>query len=95
MASTIYSVPNKVVHGENALEYLSELDGEKAVLVTGGSSMKRFGFLDKAKELLEKAGMEVDIIDGVEPDPSVKTCIEGGKRMAEFEPDWIVAIGGG
>lgn len=31
----------------------------------------------------------------MEPDPSVKTCLEGGKRMEEFEPDWISAIGGG
>lgn len=46
MSSVIYSVPNKVVHGPNSLEYLSELDGKKAVLVTGWSSMKRFGFLD-------------------------------------------------
>ena len=57
--------------------------------------MKRFGFLDEAKAQLEKAGLEVDIIDGVEPDPSVKTCLKGGKRMEEFEPDWIIAIGGG
>lgn len=49
MSSVIYSVPNKVVHGPNSLEYLSELDGKKAVLVTGWSSMKRFGFLDKTK----------------------------------------------
>ena len=35
MSSVIYSVPNKVVHGPNSLEYLSELDGKKAVLVTG------------------------------------------------------------
>ena len=68
---------------------------EKAVLVTGGFSMKRFGFLDEAKEQLEKAGMEVLIIDGVEPDPSVKTCLAGGAKMAEFEPEWIIAIGGG
>lgn len=57
--------------------------------------MKRFGFLDEAKEQLEKAGMEVLIIDGVEPDPSVKTCLAGGAKMAEFEPEWIIAIGGG
>ena len=95
MTYTTFSVPNTIVHGENALEYLSTLKGTKAVLVTGGSSMKRFGFLDEAKEQLEKAGMEVMIIDGVEPDPSVKTCLAGGAKMAEFEPEWIIAIGGG
>ena len=91
----IFSVPKQIVHGKDALEHLSTLEGKRAVLVTGGSSMKRFGFLDQAKAQLEKAGMEVAIIDGVEPNPSIKTCKEGGARMAEFKPDWIIAIGGG
>lgn len=95
MTYTTFSVPNNVVHGENALDYLSTLKGDKAVLVTGGSSMKRFGFLDEAKAQLEKAGLEVLIIDGVEPDPSVKTSLDGAKKMQDFGPDWIIAIGGG
>lgn len=93
--SAMFSVPNKIAHGKDAMNYLGELKGERAMLVTGGSSMKRFGFLDQAKSILEASGMEVEILDGVEPDPSVKTCIEGSKRMSEFKPDWIVAIGGG
>ncbi|MGO3017939.1 MAG: iron-containing alcohol dehydrogenase [Anaerococcus sp.] len=95
MTMNTYSVPRTIVHGEGSLEYLKNLEGKKAAIVTGGSSMKRFGFLDKAKELLEEGGMEVLIIDGVEPDPSIKTCLEGGKKMEEFEPDWIIALGGG
>lgn len=90
-----FRVPKDIVFGQGTLEYLSTLEGKKATLITGGSSMKRFGFLDEAKKQLEKAGMEVSIIDGVEPNPSVETVIRGGKEMAEFEPDWIVAIGGG
>lgn len=90
-----FRVPRDIVFGEGALDYLSTLEGKKATLVTGGSSMKRFGFLDKAKEQLEKAGMTVSIVDGVEPNPSIETVIRGGKEMAEFNPDWIIAIGGG
>ncbi|NVP25357.1 iron-containing alcohol dehydrogenase [Treponema phagedenis] len=90
-----FSVPREIIYGENALDHLAKLKGKKAAIVTGGSSMKRFGFLDKSAALLKKAGIESIIIDGVEPNPSVKTVIEGGKKMAEFEPDWIVAIGGG
>lgn len=90
-----FRVPQDIVFGEGALEYLSTLEGKKATLVTGGSSMKKFGFLDEAKKQLEKAGMEVSIVDGVEPNPSIETVIRGGKEMAEFNPDWIIAIGGG
>ena len=57
--------------------------------------MKKFGFLDKAVEYLQFAGMEVRIIDGIEPDPSVETVMKGAAVMQEFMPDWIVAIGGG
>lgn len=95
MGYSVFSVPNKVIHGEGAMSYLSTLKGKKAVIVTGGNSMRRFGFLDKAKAELEKGGMEVLIIDGVEPDPGVKTCLEGAKKMLDFGPQWIVAIGGG
>lgn len=90
-----FRIPRDVVFGENALNYLSTLEGEKAMLVTGGNSMKKFGFLEKAKEQLEKANMEVEIFDGVEENPSVETVKEGAKAMIAFEPDWIVAIGGG
>ena len=57
--------------------------------------MKRFGFLDKAVDYLKEAGMEVKLIEGVEPDPSVETVMKGAAVMREFEPDWIVAMGGG
>ncbi|RCW48214.1 MULTISPECIES: iron-containing alcohol dehydrogenase [unclassified Halanaerobium] len=90
-----FLVPPEIQFGENSLEYLSALEGEKAVLVTGGSSMKKFGFLDRAEELLQGAGMETMIIDGVEPNPSVKTVYAGRDDMLDFKPDWVIAIGGG
>ncbi|MDO4197764.1 MAG: iron-containing alcohol dehydrogenase [Erysipelotrichaceae bacterium] len=65
------------------------------MICVGGGSMKRFGFLDKAKAYLEEAGMEVQIFDGIESDPSVETVMRGADAMLAFEPDWIVAIGGG
>lgn len=57
--------------------------------------MKRFGFLDKAVAYLKEAGMEVQLFEGVEPDPSVETVMKGAEAMRAFEPDWIVAMGGG
>lgn len=90
-----FRVPKDIVFGEGALEYLSTLEGKKAIVVTGGSSMKKYGFLDKTKKILEKANMEVTIFDGVEPNPSVETVEKGAIVMTNFQPDWIVAIGGG
>jgi len=90
-----FMIPPEIQFSEDSLDYLSTLKEDKAVLVTGGSSMRRFGFLDKAQELLSKADIESIIIDGVEPNPSVKTVIKGKEKMLDFEPDWIIAIGGG
>lgn len=90
-----FRVPKDIVFGEGALSHLATLEGKKATLVTGGSSMLRSGFLDEAKKQLEKAGMAVSIVDGVEPNPSIETVIRGGKEMEAFNPDWIIAIGGG
>ncbi len=95
MSTMSFSIPRLTYYGAGALEQLATLDGKRAAIVTGGSSMKRFGFLDQAAELLKKAGIESIVIDGVEPNPSVDTVIRGGKEMAAFQPDWIVAIGGG
>lgn len=90
-----FTLPRDLYHGENALESLKTLKGSKAIVVVGGGSMKRFGFLDKVVAYLKEAGMEVQLFEGVEPDPSVETVMKGAAAMTEFQPDWIVAIGGG
>lgn len=90
-----FTLPRDLYHGKGSLEELKNLKGKKAVLVVGGGSMKRFGFLDKAVSYLEEAGMEVKLFENVEPDPSVETVMKGAKMMREFEPDWIVSMGGG
>jgi alcohol dehydrogenase class IV len=90
-----FTLPRDIYFGKGSLEVLKTLRGKKAVVVTGGSSMRRFGFLQKVESYLKEAGMEVKLIEGVEPDPSVDTVMKGAAIMREFEPDWIVSIGGG
>jgi alcohol dehydrogenase class IV len=90
-----FTLPRDIYHGKGSLEELKNIKGTKAVLVVGGGSMKRFGFLDRAVNLLQEAGMEVKLIEGVEPDPSVETVMKGAETMREFQPDVIVAMGGG
>ena len=90
-----FTLPRDLYHGKGALDALKTLKGKKAIVVVGGGSMKRFGFLDKVCNNLKEAGMEVTVFEGVEPDPSVETVMKGAAAMREFQPDWIVAIGGG
>ena len=90
-----FTLPRDLYHGKGSLEELKNLKGTRAFVVTGGGSMKRFGFLQRVENALKEAGMEVHIFEGVEPDPSVTTVMRGAEEMRQFQPDWIVAIGGG
>ena len=84
-----FTLPRDLYHGKGSLEVLKTLTGKKAVICVGG------GFLQKAEDYLHEAGMEVKLIEGIESDPSVETVMNGAAIMQEFEPDWIVAMGGG
>lgn len=90
-----FTLPRDLYHGKGSLEMLKTLKGKRAVIVVGGGAMKRNGFLQRAEDYLKQAGMEVSLIEGVEPDPSVTTVMNGAAKMLEFQPDWIVAMGGG
>ena len=90
-----FTLPRDLYHGKGSLEELKNLKGTRAFVVTGGGSMKRFGFLARVENALKEAGMEVHIFEGVEPDPSVTTVMRGAEEMRQFQPDCIVAIGGG
>lgn len=90
-----FTLPRDLYYGAGSLEFLKQLKGKKAIIVLGGGSMKKFGFLDKALSYLKEAGIETKLIENVEPDPSVETVLAGAKAMQEFEPDWIISMGGG
>lgn len=87
-------VAGEVFHGPGSLEELKNIKGKKAFVVTGGSSMKKSGTLDKAVAYLKEAGIETFVFDGVEEDPSSATSFKGVEAMQAFQPDWIVGIGG-
>ena len=60
-----FTLPRDLYYGKGSLENLKTLSGKKAIVVSGGSSMKRGGFLDKVKGYLEEAGMAVTFFEGV------------------------------
>ena len=90
-----FTNPRDLYFGEGARHEVKNLKGERAVIVTGGGSMRRGGFLQDVENDLKEAGFEVKLIEGVESDPSVETVMNGAAVMAEFQPDWIIALGGG
>lgn len=89
-----FTSPRTIVFGDEALEYLKEIQGNRAFVVSG-KSVRRMGIADKVSAYLKEAGMEVKIFDDVEPEPSVETVKKGAAAMSEFGPDWIVGLGGG
>lgn len=90
-----FTNPRDLYFGEGARHEVKNLKGKRAVIVSGGSSMRRGGFLDDVENDLKSVGFEVAHIEGVESDPSVETVMSGAAKMSEFQPDWIIAIGGG
>lgn len=90
-----FTNPRDLYFGEGSRHEVKNLKGHKAVIVCGGSSMRKGGFLQDVQADLEAAGMEVKLFEGVESDPSVETVMRGAKFMEEFGPDWIIALGGG
>ncbi|MDR3271151.1 MAG: iron-containing alcohol dehydrogenase [Peptococcaceae bacterium] len=90
-----FTLPRDIYYGNGTLEVLKTLKGQKATLVVGGGSMRKAGFLDKALNYLREAGLEVDLIENVEIDPSVDTVLKGAETMRKFQPDWIIGFGGG
>ena len=89
----IFNCP-KVVFGDDALEHLEELQGQRAYFVTD-ANMLAFGFVDRVQQHLEAAGIESAVFAEVEPNPSLQTVRRAAALMAEYQPDWIIGLGGG
>jgi len=84
----------KIAFGQDALEVLKDLDGNKAFIVTD-KMIQSLGFVDLVSKYLSEAGMNVKVFDGVKPEPPVENIMEGAKLLKEFAPEWIIGLGGG
>lgn len=90
-----FTNPRDLYFGEGSRHEVKNLKGSRAMIVCGGGSMRRGGFLQDIEADLKEAGFEVELFEGVESDPSVTTVMKGAEAMRKFQPDWIVALGGG
>ena len=89
-----FTSPRTIVMGEGALEYLRDVEAKRALIVTD-KVMRDLGFVSKVSSYLDQAGVEVEVFDEVEPEPSVETVVRGGELARRFCPDLIIGLGGG
>ena len=90
-------LPPKVYFEKNSIRYLRDMKHmEKAMIVTD-RSMVNLGYVEKIEDVIRRRRNHVDIelFFDVEPDPSIDTVREGVELMRKFEPDCIIALGGG
>lgn len=84
-----------ILTGEGSLLALKDLKYERALLVTGGSSMIKSGVIARAEKYLQMKGTETDLFSGVPKNPSIEDVLKGLVICRKFKPDVILAIGGG
>jgi alcohol dehydrogenase class IV len=84
----------EIVFGEDALSYLEQLEGERALIVTD-PTLHKLGFTERVERPLHTARIDTRVFAEVEPEPSIQTVQRGAAIAADFEPDWIVGLGGG
>jgi alcohol dehydrogenase class IV len=83
-----------IVYGDNALDYLAQVKGKKAFLVTDKNIVK-LGLTKPVTDQLYAKNIKWQIFDEVEPEPSLETIKKGGIAVGKYQPDWVIGIGGG
>lgn len=84
-----------LVTGINSMEYLKEIKYNKAFIITGGQSMFKSGVIDKVKEYLGNDEEKIFIYSGIGKNPTTEEVKNGIESIKKFEPDLVVAVGGG
>ena len=77
-----------------ALKELKDMNKKKAFIVTD-KVLYNLGFVDKITDVLDEIQMDYKVFFDVEPDPTLATAKKGAEEMRSFEPDTIIALGGG
>ncbi|OPJ66243.1 bifunctional acetaldehyde-CoA/alcohol dehydrogenase [Clostridium chromiireducens] len=93
-----FKVPEKIYFKYGclgmALEELKDMEKKKAFIVTD-KILYDLGILENVTKVLEKIGVDYRIFYDVQPDPTLESARKGAKEMLNFEPDTIIAVGGG
>lgn len=84
-----------IVAGQDSLDYIEGISCKAAMIVTSGPYAKQSGQLAQITGRLEKIGAKYYCFDEVEPNPEFSSILRGAKIAGEFQPDWIIGLGGG
>ena len=92
-----FKVPERIYHEVGSTQYLEKLPDVERVMIVTDRVMSKLGYVDKITYHLRKRRNPViiDIFEDVEVDPSVDTVLNGAEAMRKFNPDTIIALGGG
>ena len=91
-----FRVPPKIFYEKDSITYLRHIEADRVMLVCD-PGMVQFGYADLVKRQLElnRHKPAVDVFSDVEPNPSTNTVYKGLERFVDFQPDVIIALGGG
>jgi alcohol dehydrogenase class IV len=88
-----FASPN-IIFGENALAYLDQIPMQR-VMVISDATLLKLGLVDLITDSLKSRNIPFFIYTEIEPDPSIETVQKGAAVLLNWQPDWIVAVGGG
>ncbi|MBG9791205.1 acetaldehyde dehydrogenase [Paenibacillus dendritiformis] len=92
-----FKVPNKIYFEKGATQYLAKMPDIHRVMIVTDAMMVKLGYVEKLEYYLRqrRTPVAIEVFSDVEPDPSTKTVERGAEMMRSFEPDCIIALGGG
>jgi acetaldehyde dehydrogenase / alcohol dehydrogenase len=92
-----FKVPSKIYFEKNSTQYLAKMPKISKAFIVTDPGMVKLGYVDRVLYYLRKRPdyVHCEIFSEVEPDPSIETVMKGAEMMAKFQPDVIIALGGG
>ncbi|WP_416973710.1 bifunctional acetaldehyde-CoA/alcohol dehydrogenase [Streptomyces sp. 4F14] len=92
-----FKVPPRIYFEPHSLRYLADMPGVRRVMLVTGPGARRRGHVGRVLDVLGRRPdpVEVDVVDGVEAEPTLDTVRRGAARMRAFGPETVIALGGG
>ena len=92
-----FKVPSKIYFERDSIQYLQTMKDVERVMIVADESITKLGFTNRVIDQLNKRDNKVtyQVFDSVEPDPDISTVEKGAEAFRLFQPDTIIAIGGG